>query len=197
MRRGGNGTILEGVTPIPQHWQQDGEAQELWDVVDINGRSAGRTTLRGAPDFAPGEFHVVVGTCVFTPRREVLVTRRAPNKSHAGEWEFSAGSVLAGETSVQAARRELAEETGLEFPIERFHTIGRLLEPTALFDIYAVQIPEIAAVIPQPGEVDDYRWVQVDAVLEQPREVAFTGPWHRRLDQIQFALRKLVEGAGA
>lgn len=178
----------------PQNWQKDGEANEDWDVVDINGRSVGRTTKRGAPDFAPGEFHVVVGTCVFTPRREVLVTRRAPNKSHPGEWEFSAGSALAGEASVTAARRELAEETGLEVPTAEFQTVGRLFEPTALFDIYAVRIAEIAPVIPQPGEVDDYRWIELDAVLEHPREVAFTGPWHRRLDQIQFALRKLVEG---
>ncbi|WP_192497023.1 NUDIX hydrolase [Gulosibacter chungangensis] len=181
----------------PQNWQKDGEANEDWDVVDIDGRSVGRTTKRGAPDFAPGEFHVVVGTCVFTPRREVLVTRRSPNKSHPGEWEFSAGSALAGESSVMAARRELAEETGLEFPAEEFRTVGRLIEPTSLFDIYAVRIPEIAQVVPQPGEVDAYRWVELGAVLEQPRGVSFTGPWHRRLNQIQFVLRKLVEGCDA
>lgn len=184
--------MLESVITTPRDWLRDGEANEDWDVVDINGRPVGRTTKRGAPDFAPGEFHIVVGTCVFTPRGEVLVTRRAPNKSHPGQWEFSAGSALAGESSVLAAQRELAEETGLEFAIEEFRTIGRLFEPIALFDIYAVQIPEAAEVIPQVGEVDAYRWVELDAVLEHPREVAFTGPWNRRIDQIQDALRKLT-----
>ncbi|MDJ1372403.1 NUDIX domain-containing protein [Gulosibacter molinativorax] len=187
-------SMLDCVNSTPTHWHTDREAQEIWDVVDINGRSVGRTTKRGAPSFAPGEFHIVVGTCVFTPRGEVLVTRRAPNKTHPGKWEFSAGSALTGESSVEAARRELAEETGLEFGIEEFQTVGRLVEPIALFDIYAVQIPTVASVTLQAGEVDDYRWVDLDAVLEQPREVAFTGPWNRRIDQIQDVLRKLVEG---
>lgn len=185
------------MTATAQNRHEDGEANadwdEDWDVVDIRGRRTGRTTKRGAPEFAPGEFHVVVGTCVFTPRREVLVTRRAANKTHPGEWEFSAGSALAGESSVFAARRELREETGLEFAVERFLPVGRLFEPIALFDIFAVAIPEVAKVIPQPGEVDAYRWVALDAVLEHPREVAFTGPWNRRLDQIRDALRSLVE----
>lgn len=177
---------------IPPTTPQTDDANEDWDVVDINGNSLGRTTKRGAPDFAPGEFHVVVAAFVYTANGEVLVTRRAPKKTHPGRWEFSAGSALAGETSLAAIRRELAEETGLEFAAADFQTVGRLIEPTSLFDIYAVQIPEITVVVPQPGEVDAYRWLTLEEVLEEPRAVDFTAPWGRRINQIQDVLRKLV-----
>ncbi|MGO1544249.1 MAG: NUDIX hydrolase [Gulosibacter sp.] len=177
----------------PPACEHDNTTEELWDVVDVNGNPVGRTTRRAAPDFKPGEFHVVVGTCVYTPLGEVLVTRRSPEKTHPGEWEFSAGSACAGESSVEAAQRELAEETGLEFALEEFMPVGRLFEPVALFDIYAVQIPEVAEVIPQPGEVDAYRWVELTEAIDHPRSVAFTRPWNRRLDQIQEALREIVE----
>ena len=44
---------------------------------------------------------------------EVLQLRRAPGKYLGGQWSFAGGKIEAGETVIEAAVRELREETGL------------------------------------------------------------------------------------
>lgn len=44
----------------------------------------------------------------------LLIARRPLGKRHAGLWEFPGGKFLPGETALAAARRELAEELGVE-----------------------------------------------------------------------------------
>jgi 8-oxo-dGTP diphosphatase len=62
-------------------------------------------------DETPGRVDVALAI----PLREgrVLVGRRPPGTHLAGCWEFPGGRVEPGEEPLAAARRELAEETGL------------------------------------------------------------------------------------
>lgn len=65
----------------------------------------------------PSVASTIVEVCVFAageggPR--YLLLRRAPGERvYPGLWQFVTGSIEPGETAVEAARRELAEETGL------------------------------------------------------------------------------------
>ncbi len=54
---------------------------------------------------------VALAVAVRTGR--VLVARRAPGSHLGGTWEFPGGKVEPGEEPIEAARRELREETGL------------------------------------------------------------------------------------
>ena len=56
---------------------------------------------------------VAVGI-LLQPDQSFLLTTRPPGKVYAGYWEFPGGKLEAGETLVQAMRRELQEELGIE-----------------------------------------------------------------------------------
>ncbi len=85
---------------------------ERWDELDETRRPTGRLLRRGEP-IPPGSFHTVVHVWLFDGAR-FLLTKRVPQKPYGGLWECTGGSALAGEDAVQAAAREVAEETGLQ-----------------------------------------------------------------------------------
>jgi 8-oxo-dGTP diphosphatase len=70
------------------------------------GRPGGRAA-------APAEVRVVAGA-LFDGARRVLIAQRPPGKHMAGRWELPGGKLHAGETAIEALRRELAEELGVE-----------------------------------------------------------------------------------
>lgn len=57
--------------------------------------------------------HVAAAVIVNT-RGEVLISRRPDHAHQGGLWEFPGGKVEAGETALQALRRELHEELGID-----------------------------------------------------------------------------------
>lgn len=59
------------------------------------------------------EVHVVAGA-LFDASRRVLIAQRPPGKHMAGRWELPGGKLHAGETAIEALRRELAEELGVD-----------------------------------------------------------------------------------
>lgn len=86
---------------------------ELWDLYDRQRQPLGRTHVRGEK-LSEGEFHIVVNILSVNEDGKIFITKRHPDKPHGDKWEITGGSALAGETSQEAALRELREETGLE-----------------------------------------------------------------------------------
>jgi 8-oxo-dGTP pyrophosphatase MutT (NUDIX family) len=88
---------------------------EYWDIYDANKQLTGRTMMRNDWNMQPGDYHLTVLGVIRIPDGRFLITQRVKTKSWApGWWEVSGGGVMAGETSEEAIRREIREETGLD-----------------------------------------------------------------------------------
>lgn len=56
----------------------------------------------------------VVVAIIIDNQQKILITRRALDKSHGGYWEFPGGKVDAPEEAIDALKREIKEEVGIE-----------------------------------------------------------------------------------
>lgn len=88
---------------------------ELWDIYDKVKKPTGRTMKRNDWCLKEGEYHLSVLGVIQRPDGKYLITKRAADKAWApGWWEVSGGAAIAGETSEEAVKREILEETGLD-----------------------------------------------------------------------------------
>ena len=131
---------------------------EYNDLYDEHRQKTGKIHLRGTP-FPPGQRMLVVCVWVYDGKGNLLLTRRAPEKSMAGTWENSGGAVRAGETSRQAVRRELFEETGIRAEEEEFIYLGSDRDDISFYDFYCIQrTTPVSDVVLLPGETDGVQW---------------------------------------
>lgn len=88
---------------------------EFWDIYDENKKPTGRTMKRNDWCLKDGEYHLTVLGVIGRPDGTFLITKRVMTKAWApGWWEVSGGAAQAGEESVEAVRREVFEETGID-----------------------------------------------------------------------------------
>ena len=138
---------------------------ELWDLYDAQRIPLGKTHLRGN-DFEAGTYHQVIGVWTIHQSGKVLVTQRDWQKSVCpGKWENTGGSVLSGETVLEACVREVKEETGLSIPSEAFRYLATIRTKEAFIDTYlAYTESDLSSVSLQAGETIHYQWLDLEAL---------------------------------
>ena len=146
--------------------------KELWDLYDRNGKPTGETFERGHGNFRDipeGRYHLVVDILVIHEDGTFLITKRSDDKDvYPGYWEASAGgSAIKGEKPLEAAKRELFEETGLK--ADSMELVNVLYKDTnrSVFHSYIARTGcDKDSVVLQEGETVDYRWIGKEEFLE-------------------------------
>lgn len=147
---------------------------EKWDLYNVHRELTGETWERGSHEPLPhGMYHVIVSIWTVTPEGKILITKRHDQKSFGGLWENTGGAVVAGETSVHAAYRELEEEIGLVPGKRDLILLGDVWHPGSIIDAYMyvtdVQLEELRL---QEDEVVDARLVSAGDIDEINRQGA-------------------------
>ena len=143
---------------------------ELWDLYDENRRKIGKTIERGVGKFEKGEYHIVVTALIINSQNEILISKRAENKKYGLMWECNGGSVLAGETSLEAIVREMKEELGIHFSKKEAIYLKEIKDCQGYPDfkdiwLFKRDIKDEEITLPD-GEAIAWKWVSIEEFME-------------------------------
>ena len=136
---------------------------ELVDVITINREKTGEVLPR--KEFVPQKKHFLsVHVWIKNSKGQFLMQKRLPNRRvDPDKWSIHGGVADAGETSLEAAKRETLEEIGLK--IENPVLVYQNPEPDpwgGMVDVWLahseVKIEDLTF---QPTEVADARWFDI------------------------------------
>lgn len=139
---------------------------EYWDIYNEDREFTGRTIKRGEP-FAEGEYYVCCEVWTVNSKGQMLITQRHPDKKAGGQWEFTGGGVLAGETTVQAAIREVKEELGVSLDEVELELLDVFKHRNYFMDIYVLRKDLVDDEISlDENETVDWAWATKDEIEE-------------------------------
>ena len=156
-------------------------AMEKWDIFDANGTLTGKTTTRGHAVLRAGEYHLVVHIWVVSNSGKFLLQRRADSKKlMPGEWAATGGAAISGESSYQAAHRELLEELGVDADTDTLVKLTRIKRKNSLVDVWmTVCDVDIKDLKLQKSEVAEVKW----ASREELEQMISSGNYHNYGDE--------------
>lgn len=164
--------------------------KEQWDAYDIHRIKTGAVVTRGEKP-APGQFRMVVHICIFNSEGKMLIQQRQPFKSDwSNLWDLSVGGCSrAGETSQDAAHRELLEEIGLDMDFTGIVPHFTMNWEHGFDDYYLIKKNlDPASLSLQEEEVQAVRWATRDEIMDMIRVGTFI-TYHESLIDMCFAMR--------
>ena len=150
---------------------------EIWDLFGPERQPLFRTHRRGEKlNF--GEYHIDVEVWVVNNEKKVLVTLRSPQKEqYPNKWEVTGGSALAGETSKQAAIRELREEVGIIAKADELELLGTYQDHVSFTDIFLLHCDVLISKLKmQEGETVYAKWITLEELNEIIENKTFALP---------------------
>ena len=167
---------------------------EGFDALEAQRRMAPQPRVLRRPSNRPGQPHQGSVIVLLTPGEQGVsfpLIRRAENAAdvHSGQISLPGGAREPGETPVQTALREAAEELGEGSEIEVLGELMPLYIPPSDFEVAAFVgwLPEVRRWQPQPDEVVEVLDCPITWLFEAPRkhveDWAFEGyslrvPWY-------------------
>lgn len=163
---------------------------ELWDLYNKDRIKTGKTMIRGEqqPD---GYYRLVIHVCIFNSKGEMLIQQRQSfKKGWSNMWDITVGgSVIAGETSSEAAEREVLEELGYNISLENIPPAITIHFEGGYDDTYLLeQDIDINSLKLQYEEVQAVKWATMEEIMQMIDEGTFI-PYHKAKIELLFFLR--------
>ena len=152
---------------------------ELWDLYTKDREKTGRFHRRGDV-MKEGEYHLVIHVCIFNSKNQLLIQQRQPFKEGwSNMWDVTVGgSALQGESSCQAAERELFEEIGLKLDLSDKRPNFTINFANGFDDYYLLdQEVDLTTLHLQEEEVQAVRWVSREEALQMKKEGTMIPYW--------------------
>jgi len=163
---------------------------EIWDVYDMYRRRTGKQIMRGK-ELKLGDYHIVIHLCLFNKNGEMLIQQRQSDReSWANLWDVTVGgSALAGETSQQAAEREMIEEIGFAYDFSETRPVFTDNFNHGFDDYYVVEKELDISTLSMPTEeVQQIKWASKDEIIDGIRKGTFI-PYYESLIHLLFDKR--------
>lgn len=147
---------------------------EKWDLYTKYREKTGEEYIRQSECMIPeGKYHLVVHVWIRNSSGEYLISQRAATRpTFPLSWECVGGSVLAGESSIEGAVREVKEEVGIELNPAKgklvFSKIRNEYDGMKFRDILDVWLFEYDGDIDLTNattdEVNDAKWITTEDI---------------------------------
>ncbi len=155
--------------------------EEYLDILDEEGKKTG-VTRSYSDAHREGLIHRSVHVWFFNPEKGLLLQKRSSTRAaYPNHWDISAsGHISAGQTSLEAAKRETEEELGVTPPDDAFCFLFTLEEHIILNagtyisnefqDIYLVRTGIDPALHYKTNEeVSEIRWIDLNSFIAWTR----------------------------
>jgi 8-oxo-dGTP pyrophosphatase MutT (NUDIX family) len=110
-----------------------------------------------------------VACCHVCHDGKLLMLHRADHKSAGNKWGMPAGKIDQGESSLEAARRETLEETGIDIPLDQISFqktfYVRYPDYDFVYHIFQVELEKEENVSIREEEHKDFRWMTPQEAL--------------------------------
>ena len=167
---------------------------EIVDLYDKDKKLTNMQVSRGVK-VPKGYYRLVVHMCIFNKEGKMLIQKRAPHKHWGNKWDISVGGCsIAGETSGQAATREIKEEIGLDIDLTNTRCNFTFTFEDGFDDIYLINVDDIdlSTLKLQESEVSDVSWASMDEILEMIKNDEFI-MYYESYIKLLFEFRNAID----
>lgn len=138
---------------------------EIWDILDSDGKNTGKTMIKG--ELIPkGYYHLGADVWIINSENKIFIQKRSPKKRLSPNvWAMTGGSVIKGESSSETIERETMEELGIALDTHKAQLLKKFKTGTVWIDTYFIkQDIDLTKIKMQEDEVCDVKWATYDEV---------------------------------
>lgn len=168
---------------------------EIWDILDENGNITGETMCKGDKKvWEEGIYHQGVDAWIINSENKLLIQKRSPKKRlEPNVWAMTGGSVIKGETVLEAIQRETLEELGIKLNVENAIKLARYKTDNIWTEEYLIkQDIDLNKIVMQEDEVSEVKFATFDEIEEIfNNEMFIKERWEYVREKIKEYINKL------